>query len=228
VQIDRPVERSKSKKNTLRLLKSDWREKFLIANESSPKYRSVGLLMRHCGFRPAELETGVHVELQGEHMLVSIHGAKVRETAGQPWRKFVLQTKLLPPWFVEEVAQVGSRTYQADKDNMRTHLNRLSEKLYPRQKSKEPIILSAYVFRHALVTDMRSEGWETADIAAAIGESCSETTKHYGDRWPKGSGQLQPIAILPKSIETARPVAPPDTSWLKSKRQHKLMSINGI
>jgi hypothetical protein len=217
----RTVARSRSKKSILRLLKPNWREKFLEANESSPTYRAAGVLMRHCGFRPEELERGVHVELKGEQMLISINGAKVRDTAGQPWRKFALQTKLLPPWFVEEVAQKGSNTYQADKDNMRAHLTRLSAILYPREKDKEPVILSAYVFRHALVTEMRSRGWDTSDIAAVIGESCSATTRHYGDRWPTGSGQLGSIAISRNSIQTARPVAPPDTSWLKSKRPSK-------
>jgi hypothetical protein len=221
VLSDRTIARSRSKKSILRFLKPNWREKFLEANESSPTYRAAGVLMRHCGFRPEELERGVLVEFQGEQMLISINGAKVRDTAGQPWRKFSLQTKLLPPWFVEEVALEGAKTYQADKDNMRTHLTRLSAFLYPRQKNKEPIILSAYVFRHALVTDMRSWGWDTADIAAAIGESCSATTRHYGDRWPTGSGQLGSIAISRNSIQTARPVAPPDTSWLKSKRPSK-------
>ena len=48
---------------------------------------------------------------------------------------------------------------------LRAHLGRLSDRVfYPNEKgasrfSKSRLKLSAYVFRHALVTEMREDGW---------------------------------------------------------------------
>ena len=212
---DRAAVRSKSKKSTLRRLKPGWRDIFLIANEHSETYKRAGVLMRFCGFRPRELELGVEAELIGDQVRVQIAGAKVRETAGQPWRQFSLHAAKLPAWFVAELKS-GKKTYTADADNMRQHLVRISAKLYPRKyKDGTPdIILSAYVFRHALVTDLRAEGWSVEDIAAVLGESAAETASWYGFRPQRGSRNAEPSAVVQGSTETCRPIRPPDRTWL--------------
>jgi len=211
----REAVRGKSKKNTLRKLKPGWRDIFLAANEHSETYKRAGVLMRFCGCRPLELEFGLEVELIGDQVNVQIAGAKVRETAGQPWRRFSLHAARLPAWFVEDLRS-GKKTYSADSDNMRQHLARVSAKLYPRKfkEGKRDIILSAYVFRHALVTDLRAEGWTVEDIAAVLGESAAETANWYGWRPQRGSRDVEPSAVVPGSTETCRPVRPPDRAWL--------------
>ena len=212
---DREAVLSRSKKNTLRKLKSGWRDIFLAANEHSETYKRAGVLMRFCGCRPLELEFGLEVELIGDQVNVQIAGAKVRETAGQPWRRFSLHAARLPAWFVEDLRS-GKKTYSADSDNMRQHLARVSAKLYPRKfkEGKRDIILSAYVFRHALVTDLRAEGWTVEDIAAVLGESAAETANWYGWRPQRGSRDVEASAVVPGSTETCRPVRPPDRAWL--------------
>ena len=207
VYSDREVEHSDSKKNILRRLRPDWREKFIALNDASPTYRAPVLLLRHCGFRPAELEKGIDVELVGNQLQVRVKGAKVRTTAGQPWRSYALDTSMMPSWFLDEIIQSGrKKTYSADRDSMRSHLARVSVTLYPRQyrEEKKDIIISAYVFRHALVTDMRAARWETEEIAAALGESTSDTLKWYGLRQRTGSKRSTPVAILEGSIKSAR------------------------
>lgn len=211
----RKVVRSKSKKYTLRKLKRGWRDAFLTANEHSKTYKRAGVLMRFCGFRPVELQHGVEAELIGDQVHVQIAGGKVRETAGQPWRRFSLYADRLPPWFVAELKS-GKKTFTADRDNMRTHLVRISARLYPRmhKDGKEDIILSGYVFRHALATDLRGEGWTVEEIAAVLGESSAETANWYGLRPQRGSRDVEPSAIVKGSTETCRPVREPDRTWL--------------
>jgi hypothetical protein len=77
------------------------------------------------------------------------------------------------------------------------------------------VILSAYLFRHALVTELREDGWDTSDIAAVIGESTADTVAWYGLR-RRGGGSVKPkkIAVVAGSIQTAVPVRPPDLSGL--------------
>ena len=99
---------------------------------------------------------------------------------------------------------------------MRTHLARISAGLYPRKykEGQEDIILSAYVFRHALVTDLRGEGWTVEEIAAVLGESAAETANRYGLRPQRGSRDAEPSAVVKGSTETCRPVRPADRTWL--------------
>jgi len=212
----KPREPSESKKGTLRKLKRSWQERFLKANESSPKYRVAGLLLRYCGVRPVELEKGIRAELIGDEVLIEVNGGKVRATAGQPWRKFRLKAAALPDWFLLEIAREGGKVYAAKPDSLRSHLARISAAVFPARDSegKLDVLLSAYVFRHGLVSDMRAEKWDTADIAAVIGESTSATLKWYGLRQHTGSVRASPVAIVRGSIETARPVRPPNVTGL--------------
>ena len=164
-----------------------------------------------------ELQNGIEAELIGDQVRVQIAGGKVRETAGQPWRRFSLYADRLPAWFVAELKS-GKKTFTADADNMRTHIARISAGLYPRKykEGQQDIILSAYVFRHALVTDLRGDGWTVEEIAAVLGESSAETANWYGLRPQRGSRDAEPSAIVKGSTETCRPVRPPDRTWLNN------------
>ena len=208
---------SGSKKNTLRKLKPGWRDVFLVANEHSETYKRAGVLMRFCGLRPAELEFGVHAELVEDKVNIHIKGAKVRQTAGQPWRRFSLHAAALPAWFVNEL-QVGRMVCRADADNMRQHLARISATLYPRKhkQGQLDVILSAYVFRHALTTDLRAAGWKIEDIAAVLGESAAETANWYGIRPQRGSKNAEPVGIVSGSTETCRAIKSPNRKWLEN------------
>ena len=210
--------RSTSKRQQLPGLKDGWQDEFIALNERSPTYRSAGVLLRHCGLRPAELEKGVVVTAEAGVVNVRIRGAKVRDgVAGQPWRQFALARAGLPAWFVQALDESGPMTVAAEPDGLRAHLARLSVKLFPRKRraGKRDVILSAYLFRHSLVTEMREEGWDVCDIAAVIGESTADTVSWYGLR-RRGGGSVKPkkVAILSGSIKTAFPVRPLDLSGL--------------
>jgi len=210
--------RSTSKRHQLPGLREGWQDAFLALNEHSPTYRVAGVLLRHCGLRPAELEKGVVVTADAGVVNVRIRGAKVREgVAGQPWRQFSLAKESLPAWFVQTLDAGGSMTVVAEPDGLRAHLARLSVKLFPRRRraGKQDVILSAYLFRHSLVTELREEGWDVCDIAAVIGESTADTVAWYGMR-RRRSGSVKPkkVAIVAGSIQTAVPVRPLDQSGL--------------
>ena len=172
--------------------------------------------------RPKELATGVTLTASDQGVEVHIAGAKVRETAGQPWRTFTLKAEHIPEWFVRDVKEKRKLMVRADEDPLRAHLGRLSNRVfYPNEKgasrsSKSRLKLSAYVFRHALVTEMREDGWETRDIAAVIGESSAETVRLYGTRVRTRSKSPKVVAIDVKSVQAARPVRVVDLSGLNA------------
>jgi hypothetical protein len=215
---------SKSKRRMLPRLEADWRQRFLDINRSSATYRHAGVLLVHCGLRPTELASGVRVRWTPKGVRVLIAGAKVRDTAGQPWRSFLLDPSQLPDWFVHELKRMRRMVITANADALRAHLYRQSQSvLNPRnRKDKEDLVLSAYVFRHALVTDLRENGWDTDKIAACIGESAEETLKHYGTRRHRGSRKVKPkVAMVMQSVRTPREVKPRDKGGLKAVKGKK-------
>lgn len=215
---------SKSKRRVLHRLADDWRQGFLDINANSETYRHAGVLLAHCGLRPTELASGVRVRWTPRGVRVLIAGGKVRETAGQPWRTFLLDPAQLPTWFVEDLKQQGRLVIQADPDPLRAHLYRMSQAvLNPRNRKRDQdLILSAYLFRHALVSDLREQGWETEHIAASIGESSAATLSYYGTRRHSGSRKVKPtVAMVPNSVRTPREVKPRDKGGLKAVKGMK-------
>jgi hypothetical protein len=219
---------SRSKKLILPRLTIGWQDRFLSINEASKTYRLAGVLLRHCGLRPVELAMGAKLEINSVGVSVSIEGGKVRETAGQPLRSFTLDLKMLPVWFVNEVRAAGRVNVLVHEDALRAHLSRLSNDVfYPRTGKKivpnkpNRLKLSAYVFRHALVTELRDAGWEEHEIAAVLGERAAETARYYGNR--TGGGRLSPpvISIVKSSVQTSRVVRLVDNSGLKALKKSR-------
>lgn len=217
---------SRSKKRMLPRMPVGWQARFLSINEPSKKYRFAGVLLRHCGLRPVELAKGVKLSINSLGLSVSIEGGKVRETAGQPLRSFTLDLKMLPHWFVDEVQDVGYVEVKVHEDSLRAHLYRLSNDVFYPDRKKPPnepsrLKLSAYVFRHSLVTELRVARWEEHEIAAVLGESAAETARYYGNR--AGHGSMGPTApsIVRNSVQTSRAVRHVDHSGLKSLTKFK-------
>ena len=214
---------STSKKRCLSKLKEEWRDLFLEVNESSKTYRMAGVLLRFCGLRPVELSKGVELRWGRRGVLVAIRGGKVRATAGQPARAFALHADLLPDWFVQEVRSRDRTQVVAEPDGLRSHLARLSERVFGQhtQSSREAkrVVLSAYLFRHALVTDLREAGWSSEDIAAVIGESTAQTTRWYGMRTRSRPKNPNVVAIQRDTVLASRPVRAANRSGLVSVLQ---------
>lgn len=230
--VSAKVVRSQSKKAVLKHLKPGLFEGVLALSEKSKTYRSPALLMCLCGFRPEELNAdrhlkrglvpGIEARLTDEHVIVKIPGAKVRKTAGQPERSFSLRRGALPDWFIQElVADGGSRIYTEKPENISRHFTRVSEQLYPRKHLKKPrdILISPYVFRHFLATNLRDAGWETEEIAIVLGESVGDTVRHYGLGRRTASKSPQVSAVVRGTASGVREVRPVDRSGLHAVRK---------
>jgi integrase len=204
----------RSKRSDLPHLMDGWQERFLAINALDSAYSDAGVLLRHCGLRPIELFKGVTVTATPDGILVHILGGKVRKMAGQPWRSFLLNPTLLPDAFVQRLQIAGEIIVTAMPDALRMHLNRLSDFVFQqgeyklKGKKNRQYVLSAYTFRHAFVTDLRSAGWEKNDIAAALGESSAQTVALYGIRRHTGSKILKTVAGVKNSVKAERSVRP--------------------
>jgi integrase len=215
-----------STRSTLKALAKVDRERFLREVERSLTYRFAGVILNFCGLRPEELHKGVEIEWQARgSILVKIDGAKVREgISGQRWRRMQLKADALPSWFVEHVRNNKAMKVSAEPDAMRAYLGRVSPVVLERPRNGKAPRLSAYAFRHALVTDLREEGWTTEEIAAVIGELSAATVAYYGLH-RRGKGKVRPgVAIERGKVATANPVKPLDRSGLQAVFEKKARS----
>lgn len=211
-----------SKSDVVRKAQEGWRETVLQVTASSDKYRHAVVLQSLCGMRPAELELGVRVWRRGPVVGVEIEGAKQRETAGQPWRKLFVQADRFPDWFLQELSRTP-KSYSAPADAMRSYLKRQSRKVFPSAAGERQLILSSYVLRHAIATDLRQAGWGRVEIAEVLGERQAATTRWYGLRWRGSRFKREPdVAIERGMAEVAMPVVEKETDfWLEKTAAQK-------
>lgn len=211
----------KSKRQVLKKAEADWRDKYFRVTARSRTYQHAALLQGLCGMRPLELERGVTVRRRGAMVAIKILGAKLRKTAGQEWRGMFIPAERFPDWFLEDLGN-EPKTYSAPSGAMRSYLKRLSPLVFPVDGEKPQLILSSYVLRHAIVTDLRQAGWDSAEIAQVLGERRAETSRWYGLRWRGAKFRRSPaIAIERGTVETARPVVRRESEFLVKKKESK-------
>jgi hypothetical protein len=217
---------SKTKKRDVPKLRNGWQERYLKATHHSELYKYAAVVLLFTGVRPVELLSGVQVEGAGGNLVFSIQGGKVRSTAGQPLRRLTLKKELFPEWFVAKIEKEKHIVVSASPDPMRTYLCRLSDFVFQQEKksatgsSKKRLILSAYLMRHALVTELRKEGWSDEEIAPYIGESSAATVRWYGVKSRAKGGSLNPQSRR-GTVEASRVVKPLDRSGLQRFKKRK-------
>lgn len=202
---------AKSKLADVRHLPADWRRQFLDLNERSQTYRVTGALMSFTGVRPEELERGIRIQDEGASFRVTVNGAKVRANHGQETRSFCVRKAIMPKWLIAELTANPQPVYCAEKGAMRKHLSRISALIKnkaPMPGGKQPIV-SAYCFRHALVTDLRDAGWTDAEIAPVIGDrSASTVHDHYGEHSSAGRVRKKVSTIMKETVTATHAVKP--------------------
>lgn len=216
-----PVRKKNSRSKDLAYLPDGWRDSFLDYCASSPTYRDASVLLRFCGMRPCELKKGVQVTLRNDKVFVHVLGGKLGDTRGQPWREIPLDAQMMPRWFLDEFVGQATRIVQANPDNMRAYLGSLTSRVLLGAKNAQGqlINLSAYLFRHAMATDVRQDGGKSDEVSAVLGHRSAKTAGHYGT-FTKGKGKKR-NAMDKNSVRTALAVKPADTSGLQELPQKK-------
>lgn len=199
----KPVAKSLAKKE------EGWRSAMVSHAQDGP-YADPVRVLDMIGCRPEELAHGVTVKLNalGQLVIRVDHGAKVTDEAGQPWREITFPDADIPSEWGQRLA--GQQSFQVkidSKDGLRAYLRRLSKRLFPKMPR-----VTAYVFRHAVATEMRIEGLATEELAAFLGHSVAKTQKTYGER--RGGRRVKRSRRRP-TVEVPRQIKPLDRSGLK-------------
>ena len=156
------------------------------------------------GCRPAEV-TSVEIEKVGKALVITIPGAKVSESKGQPYRKFTITADSNGPEFAylfEHVKEgeplvlavpLGIKYPAATFSEI---LKSAGEKVFP--KNTPP--MTGYIYRHAIACDMKADGADMNHIAASMGHAVTKTQNFYG----RASGGKAGTRVF--SIEATREI----------------------
>ncbi len=186
--------RARSKRHDLRYLVNDWQRLFIEESAKPPKFEWPIALLALTGLRPWELERGAELQRQGTHVVVKVQGAKVTADTGQPHREMMLRPDALPTGLLAAIDANGPVVVKVNADALRRYLYQLSVRLQSQLMRKSArrrptrVIVSAYTFRHALADQLRDSGWDSDDIAQALGHCAAETQRQYGRRRRRRGG----------------------------------------
>lgn len=154
------------------------------------------------GARPEELRTAKFQRVNGL-LCIEIQGAKVSATKGQEWRRFTLGNdgssefahlfnKAGASW--QKVGMPdGVKDYP---DAFSAALARAGQKALPKADR-----MSGYVYRHALASDLKADGFTREQIAAALGHAVTKTQDTYGRATGGSSGKRKLSVECAKAIK---------------------------
>lgn len=167
-----------SKRERLRGLAPEWREKMFSALDNS-KYQDAVAVLSCTGARPAELEKGVKISLtETGHLRFAIEGAKTHDGKyGQALRVLEIAVRSREAQHLaDQVRQQGEMVVYANAGRLSDRVRHLSAAVFP--KLRKPI--SAYVFRHQMAADLKASGMSETDVSTALGHSSDESKGYYG------------------------------------------------
>ena len=193
----------------------DWRARLWLrlAEVKSPwlDHTAIAALT---GARPEELRSA-KIAKDGNLLRVRIEGAKVSEGKGQPWREFALKNdgshefahlfeKAGASWKVVTLPE-GVTDYP---DAFSAALARAGRQVLAGAER-----MSGYVYRHALASDLKADGFSREDIAAALGHAVTKTQDTYGRAVGGSSGKrslsVQCARAIKQTHDTRYTAAPP-------------------
>lgn len=197
---------SKSKRETLGRLPADWRARIFAATGTIDKARppsqarkAVAVLWL-TGCRPAELENGVEVQMDGGQLVITIRSAKVGEidngevvaARGLEVRRLRLDPTSTPAAeLLAGLAAAGPIVVKHPKKSLRTRVNELGREVLA--KMRNPPSVAPYSFRHAMGCDLKSCDTLTDEQRAMVmGHLSTESLTKYGRR-RRGGGSASPI-----------------------------------
>lgn len=193
----------KSLRDDLNKLPDGWQAKILERAQASDIYADAVALLALTGCRPEELAEGITVRLDAEPAVIRIHGAKLGDHAGQPWREIDIPTSKLPPHMLLCMRE-GRDLVEVKVDS--TDALRQAVYSYSRELWPGSIRISPYHFRHSMAETLRENGWPAREIAAVLGERSAATVSHYGRKIrPNRSGrrEVPEVAIIRGGVRTA-------------------------
>ncbi|WP_234732188.1 site-specific integrase [Acidocella facilis] len=147
----------KGKRRGLSKLPSDWRGQMLFRFGLPLDMKVPLMITALTGLRPSELARSVLVDAGPDQIRISIQGAKVTETSGQPLRRLSFDAGTRIAKVLHILASNRGGQFQVAIPDPRAFsdtVRRLSRRLFP----AAGYVASPYSLRHAFAADRKAEG----------------------------------------------------------------------
>ena len=212
-QIDlmqpKSILKRRSKRQDLKGLPAGW-QKTLLA-EVQQKDQVAALVSAITGCRPSELTSGVHVAVSAQFVIVTIAGAKVTRTSGQPVR--VLTYPIHDNELVQRLAaSVGIGKHVIKIDDPRrfsTSVRDAGMRAFPGLRRT----LTPYCFRHQVASNLKAT-LESDDVSRALGHCSDKTATRYGHSGQsKGGGDIPSEVVADRDVRHKAGLALERVNW---------------
>lgn len=150
------------------------------------------------GCRPAEVAS-VRIEKIKNVLVITIPGVKVSETKGQPFRRFSIAADDGPE-FKHLIEKTKNGPVLLSSDSTASAFSEALKRAGKQALGEKAPTMTGYVYRHALACDMKADGADRNEIAAALGHAVTKTQSHYG----RASGGKKGARVF--QIEAVRPI----------------------
>lgn len=151
------------------------------------------------GCRPAEVASVRMEKGAGGELIITIPGAKVSDTKGQPFRKFSIKADVGPE-FAHLMARVKTGPVLLSSDSTASAFSEALKRAGKQALGDKAPPMTGYVYRHALACDMKADGASRDEIAAALGHAVTKTQNYYG----RASGGKKGARVF--QVEATRPI----------------------
>lgn len=151
------------------------------------------------GCRPAEVASVQIEKGAGGELIITIPGAKVSDTKGQPYRKFSIKADAGPE-FAHLMERVKIGPVLLSSDSTASAFSEALKRAGKQSLGEKAPPMTGYVYRHALACDMKADGASRDEIAAALGHAVTKTQNYYG----RASGGKKGARVF--QVEAARPI----------------------
>lgn len=197
--------RSQSKRRVLAYLHRipDWRER--LFPHIPERHKAAAAVFALTGARPAEVARGVEIIREGEGLLLRIAGAKLSLHSGQPERALLVSLESVEARYLHGLVEVGPVTVSGSAQALCAAVERAGQRAFPHARQ----LISPYVYRHALASELKAEGHNPERIAECLGHRVTESQSAYGRAVHGGraSGVVAVMASMPVRA-THRPPPP--------------------
>jgi integrase len=173
----------------------DWREK--VWNRLV-KVKSAWLIqvamMALAGTRPVETGQVMLTLTEDGALVFHVKGAKVSDTKGQPERTLTVRSSTPEAKFLKQqlATTKGNQTIPAKPLKDATAALEAAVRRAGREALGKQWGFSAYMYRHSLATDLKSESADREKLALVLGHSMTETSRYYGF-WQSGKAGQRDI-----------------------------------
>jgi cell pole-organizing protein PopZ len=154
--------------------RAGWRDSLFAA--ISPNYADAAAIVLVAGVRPKEIQNGIQISVIDGNLCVTVKGAKVGKSRGQPERAILLAVDCAAAKHLAELAANGPITVTTKPKSLCEAFRRAGRRAFPRMR----LSVSPYSARHALASDLKAAGVDPEGIAQVLGHCATRSQQAYG------------------------------------------------